>query len=107
MILVLKRKTKNLRFVWLRRNDINICRRLNIDVTSVWRNGALDSSWSWDLKEMLQVCQGTGSKRGNSGIRNTIIVCSVRGSDKLNNGMMKWTTDDLSPALSPTWICGD
>lgn len=52
------------------------------------------------MKEMLQVCQGTGSKRGNSGIRDTIIVCSVRGPDRLSNAMMKWTADDLSPALS-------
>lgn len=64
------------------------------------RSRLLLKLWRVDLKEMLQVCQGTGSKRGNSGIRETIIVCSVRGSDKLSHAMMKRTADDLSPALS-------
>lgn len=57
MIRVLKRKIQNLRFVWLHRNNINICHPLNIDATSAWRNGALDSSWSCDVLTWRKCCR--------------------------------------------------
>lgn len=54
MIIVLKRKTWNLRLVCL---TAMICHLLNIDLTSAWRNGALDSSWSCDALTWRKCCR--------------------------------------------------